>query len=84
MEATGRLIGGFVINEGAVFVFENVRLARHQSMDAVVVEAVVLGGVARDFDTRVGTERHGNKFIHDGDLRVALIAADDGVGHREP
>ena len=52
-------------------------------MDAVVFETVIRSAVARDFDARVGTKRHGNQFIHDGNLRVTLIAADDGVRQAE-
>ena len=53
-------------------------------MDAIVFKAIVGAAEARDFDARTGTERHGDKLVHDGNLRVALVAANDGIGQVEP
>ena len=60
------------------------RLTRHQGLDAIVFETVVGRGIARHSDAGYSTEGNGDEFVHDGNLRVALIAADDGVGHRKP
>ena len=53
-------------------------------MDAVIIEMIVRGTVTRDFDARLGAERYSDEFVHDGNLRVALIAADNGIGQAEP
>ena len=60
------------------------RLARHQGVDAIVFETVVGNAEARHFDARTGTDRNGNQFIDDGNLRLALVAADDGVRKADP
>ena len=86
MQAT-RLVGSLIHDEGHVFrllVFTHRRLARHQSLHIVVFKTVVRRAVARDFDTRVGTERHGDELVDDGNLRIAYITAKDGVGQAEP
>ena len=53
-------------------------------MHAVVFKTVVRGAVARDFDARLGTERHGDELVDDGYLRVALVATTNSVGQAEP
>ena len=60
------------------------RLTRHQGVDAVVFKAVVGNAEARHFDARTGTDRNGNQFIDDRNLRLALVAADDGVRKADP
>ena len=48
-------------------------------MDTIIFQTVVRGRVARNFNARSGTERHGNEFIQNGNLRIPLIATGDGV-----
>ena len=67
-----------------MLVFAHWELARYQGMDAEVFETVVSATVACDFDAWRGTERHCNKLVDNGNLRVSLVAADDGVGQTEP
>ena len=85
-ETTG-LVCGSVVNEWHILGIEVLtqrRLARHQGVDAIVFEAVISNAEARDFDARTGTDRNGNQFIDDGDLRVTLIATDDSVRKADP
>ena len=80
---TTSLVGGFIHDERHLIymlAFTYWKLTRHQSMHAVVFKTVVRSAVARDFDARIGAERHGDELVDDGKLRITLIAADDGVG----
>ena len=85
-QSTG-LIGGFIHDEGHVFkllAFTHGELAGNQGLHAVVSEIIVSGTVACDIDAWVGTDRHGDELVDHGNLRVALVAANDGVGQAEP
>ena len=85
-KATCGLVGGFVHDERRVLgflVLAERRLTGHQSFDAEIREFVISGGIAGHRDGGVSAEGNRNEFVHDGDLRLAFVAADDGVGHGE-
>ena len=84
-ESSG-LIGGFIVGERNVFgvlVFKNFRLARRQGVNAIFLKPVIRSGITRHPDAGRCTQRNGNQLVHHGDLGIALIAADNGIGHGE-
>ena len=71
----GNIVGGLVLSQRG--------LARRHGLDAVVVEQIVVGMIALHLDVWRGAYRNGNELVDDRNFGIALIAADDGVGHTE-
>ena len=84
-EATG-LICSFVIDERHIFgslVFSEVRLTRHQFVNAVFFKIVIRSRITRHTDVGSSTERHCDELTHGRNLRITLATADNGVGQAE-
>ena len=86
-KGTTGLVGGLVHVKRRLFDILTLvygTLARHQRLHVVVSKTIVRSTIARDFDTRSGTERNSDKLIKDGKLGLTHIAAKDGVGNTNP
>ena len=64
-------------------VFSEGRLAGHQLANSIVFKLVVGDAKTGHTDGWRCPERHCDELVHDRDLRVAFIAADDSVRHEE-